>query len=219
MLKACSIDKNGRPVFHMTDFANTKDIYKGWTEEKKIFVFRKLANALAGRITIAVASSVAVQDYEAVQAELNAFKGLRPLTFCVTQCLLNLEHCLKQLGIDEPVAYVFEEGDECGGEMNRLRRHIGERDDLMTRFHWARFTTAPKHAFGALQGADIFAYENYKEMVNFIIPKNSIKPLRKSVIKLIRAFNDKGVLVSGGETGLVGLRELAPTYDSLDLSP
>lgn len=187
------LEPDGPGYFHMTDFESSQGPYKQWSSQKRIFVLTKLIQAIAGRVELAVSSSLVVKDYKQAQTANQPLSNMTPFAFCMRKNFLLIEQWADRHAIQEFIAYVFESGDGYGREMDAFQRGIKMDSDLRKRFRFDSFTSASKKSFNPLQTADLLAYESQKEMLNCHYLQREIRPVRKSAIRLFEELEKKDV--------------------------
>lgn len=168
--------------FHMADYEARQGPYKDWDNSKRRRILERLILTIRRRTYIAISAAVGMADYLAV------FGGqavLSPYTFCAIDCINRVRKWADQYGHHEPIAYVFEAGAGHNRDLILLRNVIS-RDELhRQRSRFDSFSIMNKRGIGALQAADIHAYEAYKAMIGWIIPRDAAARPRRSVVALL----------------------------------
>jgi len=162
------LQQEGLSFFHATDWENRQGQFKGWDNDQRIAVYKKLTGIIQRRITIPVLTAVNTADYaeaklwEMVQEDFPR----NPYGFCALVCMQIIGNWADQVKYNGPIAYVFEDGAAHRTELTTSLRDILRDDVNKRRFRFISSTYADKRAFTPLQAADILAYEACKDMRN-----------------------------------------------------
>lgn len=162
------LQQEGISFFHATDWENRQGQFKGWDNNRRIAVYKKLIGIIQRRITIPVLTAVNTADYaetklwETVQEEFPK----NPYGFCALTCMQIIAAWADQVKHDGPIAYVFEDGAVHRTELTSSLRSILKDEVNKRRFRFISLTYADKREFSPLQAADILAYEACKDFRN-----------------------------------------------------
>jgi len=102
--------RNDLPYFHMTDFVARSGFYKGWPEEKRLAVMKRIVTLESNAIRLGVAATLLPDDYERL-SERDRKLIPDPYGLCLTACIAETARLLQRQGVTDSVAYVFESGD------------------------------------------------------------------------------------------------------------
>ncbi len=150
------------PFFHMKDFASFRGPYKGWTEQKRRDLYRRLLAHITGAQPFLVGSILAMEDFRSLTAKQQAdFVDPYHIGFMlVTGYLATAANAIQPP--DEKVALVFSDQVEFRNDALKIYEAVTAKIELVRRrTDWPIFRDMKK--FVALQAADIVAYELYKE--------------------------------------------------------
>lgn len=169
--------------FHMTDWENRQGQFKGWDNDRRIAVYRRLIGIIQRRITIPVFSGVKTKDYAEVKI-WERFHNMpkSPYAFCSVMCMRLLVNWADAVGHQEPIAYIFESGAMNRGELMAGHSAIMRDEKNKRRYRLGSFTYADKRELSPLQAADILAYEAYKYLRNEL--EGKVRQQRKSLTSL-----------------------------------
>jgi len=173
--------------FHMTDCENRRKEFEGWDEKRKLRAIKRAHGIIKCRTNIAISAGIILPDYQAVLFDApDVAKELgSPFFLCVNGCLREIAKWIEKYHRKgEPIAYIFEEGDEGKGEIMEMFRKISGDARLKAGCGYESFRFANKRIVTPLQAADINAYESWKHMINQITIPTPLRPIRKSMWSL-----------------------------------
>ncbi len=173
--------------------ASAFNFIKGWNDEKRIDLFTKLVGTLRRRFRFGFSAATIIDVYK--QYGPTFAPPNSAYTFCALQCMWFVKEWADRFGHDGPIAYIFEDGAGYKAEMLEVRKAILQDDERRQRFRFETLTFANKKTSNPLQGADILAYETWKEMCNFIVPGREVRSFRKTAELLFQ--DDEGRYVHG----------------------
>lgn len=172
----------GIEFFHMAEYESRKGPYKDWNDSKRKRVLERLILIIKRRAQIPIGVSVIPSDYQEV---LGTAKKLSPYSFCALTCIAHVRQWADRYNHHEPIAYVFEDGTCGASELHRMKRDLSRNEPERKHYQFDSLIFQDKKARGALQAADILAYELHKEMKNYIVPGKRLKDPRYSGIELL----------------------------------
>lgn len=185
------LDEDGLEFFHMTDFEAYEKSYKGWSLERHIKCFGKIEDVIGRRTAFALGRGVAHDDFEFAKTQNEVLQPWSAFTYCANQCLHGIAHWASNHGHKGPIIYVFESGDGFNGELISLAESIENSQERRMRFRWSglhilpKIASTPPYPLTPLQAADIWAFEARKEWENKYAVGERIRPVRKSVQRLL----------------------------------
>ncbi len=163
-LANAGLNPNEAP-FRMSEFAarrqphmNGKTPFADWSEKKAIAVFNALIEIICKRVRVGVASVVDVSEYEAIKGSAD-FPWNR-YHFCVTRCIIQAYQWAVKNGIDNPIAYVFEDGTTQEKEVRRAAAELLADKQFGRMYKFDSLTFKSKLEFLQLQAADIVAWQS-----------------------------------------------------------
>jgi hypothetical protein len=186
---AVMLDRYGVPEFHMTDFENRQGYYKDWPEERRVQFIVEALESLERAKLIGSGVALDLQAYRALSPSEQEYLG-HPYKFCSSMCLRRMNNLLMEMGISDPVAYLFEMGDEGGGGL--LDAVNGLTSERRRYLRLQSLTFAEKERFPQFQVADLIVYELAKSAVRDLGLDN--RPHRKSLQILLRVFHGPAYL-------------------------
>jgi uncharacterized protein DUF3800 len=163
-----------RPEYHATDVEDSERLW-GWTKEhkKQFQTYAYLTVNL--RANIGISTTIIKKDFDAEGIrwpKIPYGKSANYLYFCVNDIIKQVSEWALERDYHDPINYVFECGDlgqgEVGYAFDELPKDLDfpkERRELI-----GTVTFGKKRSHLPLQAADIWAYENYKQMINQHMP-------------------------------------------------
>jgi hypothetical protein len=154
--------------FHATDWENRQGQFKGWDNDRRIGVYKKLVGIIQRRITIPVLAAVRTADYKEAklwEAVVEMWPK-SPYGFCAFVCMRIIGHWAEEVRHNDPIAYVFEDGAAHKADLTTSHTSIFADDENRRLLKFISLTYADKKQFAPLQAADALAYEGYKDMRN-----------------------------------------------------
>jgi len=183
------LDWAGIPFFHMTDFENRKQIYEGWSDEKRLTAIKRICKIIRQSALFGFQSAIVKRDYEALSDSDRRLIG-DEYTLCANQCGQFVAEWQRKTGRDEPVAYVFEAGAPGANILHRVFTNTLNNEKLRKKFQLLSIRFERKHDFKPLQAADIMAYEAPKQTARRIGLVE--RPMRRIEEELIKKIEFKG---------------------------
>lgn len=184
--------KEGLEFFHMTDFENRKGPYKDWSQKQRLHVIKKLIDAIKQRTLFGVAVMTANDEYQANKYKFPFLDSYSAFTFSISQVLHSIANWAERNRYSGEIDYFLEQGDGYKRELDGFKRSIEEEQWRKDRLRYGMLGTLDKRDNYPLQAADILAYENYKEALNYSLPKHAVRPRRKSGIRLLHGVEYYG---------------------------
>jgi hypothetical protein len=198
-------------VFHMADFVAKHEQFAApeWQDqEKRDRTIKKLINIIQTRVQFAVCCSVDKSAYDEVRQQNlhHPFWQSRKnhYSFAVRHCLANIQKWREQYKHTDPMRYVFDRLSKGKGEIDaQMEIAAGGLDDGCRQYGISKdgWGYDDKSVVTQLQAADIWAWENYKYMVDCFLPETSEKKqVRKSygellkIPRIVRYHNRKTLL-------------------------
>jgi hypothetical protein len=182
-------------IYHAADVEDAERLW-GWTKEHKSRVQEFAYKTIGFRVECGVSTAL-------IKADFNKHKIVYPevlgksafyYVFCVHDFIKDVTDWGLEHKAEHPISYFFELGDLGQGEVEKIFAELvndphfpEERRRLI-----GPVTFVPKaHRFPPLQAADIWAYENYKQLINQHLPLKPNKkrlPVRKGYELLFRRW-------------------------------
>jgi hypothetical protein len=150
--------RNDLPYFHMTDFVARCGFYKGWSEEKRLAVMKRIVTLGSNAVRLGVAATLLPDDYERL-SESDRKLIPNPYGLCLTACIAKTARLLQRQGVRDSVAYVFEAGDAGQGTTRLALEELLANPARRRKYAFHSLSYAQKAAAVGLQLADVFAYE------------------------------------------------------------
>ena len=166
-------------VFHMADFVAKKKPFDTpeWNDQpKRDRTIRALINIIKTRARIGFSAVVvkSVYDEIIVNGKLKDKFGDNHYAFAVRLCTAMVNRWREKHGYAEPVQYVFDRLSKGKGDINALfEKLVTGGQNAMNRYGVFKdcWSFQDKAEVVQLQAADIWAWENYRYMVNCFMPK------------------------------------------------
>ncbi len=156
------LDEFKIPYFHMTDYANRKQFYQGWHENKRRNLLRKLLAAIATTYPLIVGSISSLEDWRTLSAEHKS--RLRdPYDLAFIHCLGTAGEILERSVSKPPdvgLAMVFAEQSEF---QRRAAKYYEDMKHSQLGKWMRSLAFSDMRDLVPLQAADLVAYELYKE--------------------------------------------------------
>lgn len=184
-------------VFHMADFVAKKEQFAEpqWNNQKKRDrTLRALINIIKTRAKAGFAAVVVKSAYDdlIVNGALREKFGDNHYAFAVRICTAMIDKWRKKYGYKQPIQYVFDRMSKGKTDINAIFNTLllGGKDAL-DRYGVYKdcWFFADKEQIVQLQAADIWAWENYRYMVDCFMPgriqRLKPKPPRRSYLALI----------------------------------
>jgi hypothetical protein len=175
------LDAEGVEHFHMKDFQACRPPYDEWSKEKRAKFLQGLHKIINKRVMRGFATSVVVNDWNALTDEQKFVFGVPHL--CATiNCMKHIANWANRINLREPILYVFEKGSNHDKDLRRLfNESLTEQEGAHYRVERLAFGTKED---SPLQAADIAAYEMTKE-ISRMFDENNNRPSRASIKNLI----------------------------------
>lgn len=184
-------------AFHMASFVAKQDQFASpeWNNAvKRERTVRALINLINTRVSFGFSASVLKSAFDAIVVDggLKHRFGENHYAFAVRICTAMLNRWREKHHYAEPVQYVFDQMTKGKGDINSLFETLVKgKDDAMRRYGVSKDCWSFRDKAGVLplQATDIWAWENYKYMVDTFLPgkvKGRVpRPPRRSYLALI----------------------------------
>jgi hypothetical protein len=169
-----------RSEYHATDVEDSQRLW-GWSKEQKIRFQSYAYSTVRLRANIGISSTIIKEAFDVERIRWHKIpygKSANYLYFCVNDVIKQVTDWALERDYHSPINYVFESGDLGQGEVgyifDELPKDLAlekERRELIGTVSFQK-----KRECCPLQAADIWAYENYKHMINQHMP---LKPGEK----------------------------------------
>lgn len=144
--------------FHTTDWENSWQEYRGWSEEERLRLFHQLCAVISRSVTFAVSCSIDLRGYKELTLHQRGVIGSSRYGICFQSCHARVRAWQLAQERDAPVDYVLDQTPPLGA--------AGEIPELVRLFWAAEISSisfADARIFPGLQAADIIAYEMAKQ--------------------------------------------------------
>ena len=177
------LDRWGLDFFHMSDFEGYYGPYSEWTAEQHRDRLNQLLDTIAAHVHGYVGFGLSKADYERslspqFREKLTPYHVLALNCFHFWDNLIDMMHSrYKQLEADDPTylegyetlrefpaAVIYEEIGKGAGALRDTYQRLVASPTIRGELHVAALSYQPKKEFGALQAADILAYELWKDI-------------------------------------------------------
>ena len=180
----------------MTDFETRRWPYAKWDNSRRRRFLRRLIGILRIHASVGIGVGLVLPDYDALTDQERELIG-RPYPLCSLKVVAMVfghmdagaDALAAQYGDrfrrpskeEHPVDFVFEAGDQDAGNLAELMRKEAKTGLVAGRIASCAFID--KRKLGALQAADLAAYETTKQLVRTIEAEQ--RGVRKSLTRLI----------------------------------
>lgn len=177
-------------VFHMTEFVARRGEFKGWDDQERDRVIRRLIGIINQYTTQGFAIALPKADYDSVIPEDFKKKlGKHHYTWCVKMCFGEIEKWRQSCSLTEPMEYIFESGTKgaTGELLDTFFKYSKTQTDSLPRYglQQGAYSFQKKVETVRLQAADILAWETCYQMKNVTFASQPKTP-RKSYVELHR---------------------------------
>jgi hypothetical protein len=149
-------------IFHATDFEAGRGAFtaeKGWTQERRDSVRVELVDALLGAdLDVGVVCSVSPKDYEEMITGWRFERCGTMYEYCAKGCLISAARWCQENKVDQPIAYIVENGDEDQGRVQDAFTSTFRVEKNREFFRLGTLTFATKDQVMQLQAADMLAF-------------------------------------------------------------
>src|SRR5262245_15035054 len=125
-------EQAGIKRFHMTDYIARQREYGCWPEQKRHIIIDDLLALIVQTVRYGVSISIHLEQFEKLWPENH------PYIFSAAQCISLMAMRLKEHGIEEEISYIYDDGDERGGQFREAMSDVlglGERYRQMFTAH------------------------------------------------------------------------------------
>lgn len=177
------LDCWGLDFFHMSDFESYYGPYSSWTKEQHRSRLDQLLDVIGEHVFGYVGFGLSVQDYERAFSE-QVRKKLSPYHVLAFHCFHYGNHLIDtmltmfgEVEADDPTylegyetlrefptALIYEEVGKGAGALLETYQRIAGEASIKKSLHVVSLSYQSKKNFGALQAADILAYELWKDI-------------------------------------------------------
>lgn len=177
------LDRWGLDFFHMSEFEGYYGPYSNWTKEQHRERLNQLLDLIAAHVHGYIGFGLSKADYERsfspqFREKLTPYHVLAFTCFKYWDGLIDMMHSkYKQLVADDPTyldgyetlrefpaAIIYEDVGKGAGALLDTFQRMNARPTLKESLHVGSLSYQPKEKFGALQAADILAYEFWKDI-------------------------------------------------------
>jgi Protein of unknown function (DUF3800) len=168
-------------VFHMSDFVAKKENFSSpeWNDQiKRDRTIQALINLIKTRAQCGFAAVVTKSAYDQVVVDggLKHRYGDNHYAFAVRLCTAMVNRWRDKYRATEPIQYIFDRMSEGKGDIDKLFKTLVKGgEDAMRRYGVFKdcWSFQDKAQVTQLQAADIWAWENYKYMIDCFVPSRS----------------------------------------------
>lgn len=183
----------GIEMMHATDLEASQGQFRGWKKDRKISLQKRVTGIINRRVNIGVAASIPYSDYNAEVTGDHLLVCGSPYNYCFNLVLTQIGAWIDKYRRDQPMQYVFEQGDyglhECFNALNNQKKR---KIDNRKRYLIEGWSSQDKRKMIQLQAADVLAYEQMKHFANRVA-FGEVRPQRKMLDAL--AANGKVISI------------------------
>jgi len=173
------------PCFHATDCENQDGDFCKFTKPQSAKLAADLAELIADRKLIAIGGSVYRDDWNYAASARMKKSFPDPYYFCFGMAISQAAHVSAESAGGEPVSYVLAHHQEYGVNAAELFKACGE---MMATECIGSDSVAKPKCLIQLQAADLFAYENYRELIYQLDNPGMTAPARENMKTIARAI-------------------------------
>lgn len=174
------------PHFHMVDCAHGDGVFKDWDKDKRIRLQTDLFAVLTKYALVGFATTFDTEAADAIAAQsLYGSDSVSPHTLCAWWCLKGAAEWARDNEPNEDVAYFFESGSSRQRSLNGVLETMFGEGGLAGKYRYVSHTFIRKESCGAIQCADIAAWQIYKGRKCI----NERRPFRKDLNVLLGAID------------------------------
>ncbi|MEP7378375.1 MAG: hypothetical protein ABI725_02315 [Chloroflexota bacterium] len=156
----------GVPMFHMREYAHHRGVFEKWSEPQRRIRFGRLAKVITDHTVASIAVCVPAKEFDeeftpAARGHAGGAYGFAARVLFM-QAPAFVEESLNPKGTEFTLSYVFESGDKGRGQVAKLYKANKMDPPQVEKWHLGSLSFEDKRRFGALQAADILAYELYQ---------------------------------------------------------
>lgn len=181
----------GVQMFHMTDFASSKNGWENWkgASKRRAEFFDSLISCIGGHTNQGFAVSLQIPDFERIDAEYRFHEHFgQPYTFVARACVAMVRKWAdKKLISWRKILYVLEDGDEGQGEAILRLRDEGYNIIPQSKTNNRAFDTCDLAAWKARRIVEDAVYQNK------MTDKSGADKIWRSLDQLEIVVRDKGV--------------------------
>jgi hypothetical protein len=168
----CLLALSGREEYHATDIEDSMRLW-GWSKDHKEEVQALAYSIVKRHVHIGISSTVIKADFDAARVRWRKIpygKTAQYFYFCVNDVLARVTDWAMERGFKDPINFVFECGDPGWGEVKAMFEEIPNDSEYERRELIGSVTFGKKRRLFPLQAADLWTYENWKQMINQHMP-------------------------------------------------
>ncbi len=161
-----ALESFGVDMFHMREYAHRLGQFARWSEPQRRIRFGRLAEIVTSDTLASIAVAVPTKEFEEEFTPSARKHAGGPYGFAAAVLFLHaadyVSESLNPPGTPFEIAYVFERGDVGAGQAQNLFEANKADPRQEERLHLLSLRFQDKRQVGALQAADILAYELYQ---------------------------------------------------------
>jgi hypothetical protein len=169
-------------LLHMKDYEGGHEEFQSWLPSRKAEFMQRIVGVLRKAQPLGVSVALLKSDLDAVLTK-DQQRKVSAYGICAVHAIGSMMRWVKDKGSSEPIAYVFEAGDEGGGRITdgieNARKKSPEFDKRLLSFAFEK-----KPNMWGLEAADFLAYEAAKQLPKKV-GLDSRSP-RRSLLRLLK---------------------------------
>lgn len=172
--------KYSLPFFHMCDCAHGNKPFHALSDKQRVSAQTEAMELVKAHAALGIAVSI---DEEHYRAPYDSPLVENPYSFGCLQAMISVQNWAEETNYGGEIAYFFEAGHKHQIEANRFMDRVFREPLLRDRFRYAGHAFVPKVSSGAIQCADIIAWQWYTQTRHMA----EGKPMRKDLVSLFEA--------------------------------
>jgi hypothetical protein len=155
------------PYFHMVECAHGNGIFEGFTKSRRIEIQTKLMDLLKSHMELGISITYDLR-YESLcpSAKMHGIDIVSPYSLCSYFAMMQARKWAEENKFDGQISFFFEAGNTNQSQANHIMNEIFSVPELRAHYKYGAHSFIPKESSGALQCADILAWQwckNVKE--------------------------------------------------------
>ncbi|MCU1441825.1 MAG: hypothetical protein JWP85_2822 [Rhodoglobus sp.] len=178
------LKREGLPYFHMVECAHQNKTFKGFDETRCIAIQTELMNLLKDHIEVGVSITYDLSHaHLCPSAKLHGIDIVSPYYLCCYFALMQIREWMKKENFSGDVSYWFESGHKNQTQANHIMNEIFSVPEMRSHYCYGSHSFIKKESAGALQCADILAWQWAKRVKDQMDGKDKMRADLKSLLE------------------------------------
>lgn len=175
----------GVPFFRMSACAHGNWPFDKMSKPRRDEMARCAIGIIKKYAVLGMANTVNEPEFNSIVPDGNQIGNARAYEFCVWSCLMAVRQWMLNEGHKDKVAYFFEAGHVRQGAASNLMQVLFSIPELKDEYHANSFAFVEKQSAGAIQAADLLAWQFFTDRKREL----AAKPRRKDMASLLEIQN------------------------------